>query len=323
MIKRILKIGVLVIIFLGTAGISAYLTLTLIIKSEDTVIVPDLVGKDVVYTLEFLTDLELNTKVKGSEYSNDIPKNHVTFQDPAPGAEIKKGRDVRIIISKGPQRIAMPNLVSLSSQRARLILEENGICMGELSQTYSPRLNKDNIIAQVPPAGAMITRGECAHLLVSLGIRPKAFKMPNLSGLALDEAMISIENAGLSIGEIKSTHRKNKPRNTIVSQKPLHGYRIIEGGTVNLVINKRTKKTGEPAVYRQKFGSLFRHRLENGFLRKRIRVKLNSAGITSDLFDEFVKPGTEIWVLIPLDDDATVFLYENDQLIKTETFDAW
>ena len=179
MIKRILKIAGLVLIFIAAAGISAYLTLTLIIKSEDTVIVPDLVGKDVVYTLEFLTELELNTKVKGSEYSNDIPKNHVTFQDPAPGAEIKKGRDVRIIISKGPQRIAMPNLISLSSQRARLILEENGVCLGEMSQTYSSRLNKDSIIAQVPTAGTITTRDECANLLVSLGNRPKAHKMPN------------------------------------------------------------------------------------------------------------------------------------------------
>lgn len=311
------------LIFIAAAGISAYLTLTLIIKSEDTVIVPDLVGKDVVYTLEFLSDLELNTKVKGSEYSDDIPKNHVTFQDPAPGAEIKKGRDVRIIISKGPQRIAMPNLVSLSSQRARLILEENGVCLGELSQTYSPRVNKDNIIAQVPSAGAMITRGECANLLVSLGNRPKAYKMPNLNGLGLDEAMLAIENAGLTIGEIKSTYHKNKPRNTIVSQKPLQGYRVIEGSTVNLVINKRVRKPGGSAIYREKAGTLLRYRLENGFLRRRIRVKLNSAGITSDLFDEFVKPGTEIWVLIPLDEDATVFLYENDRLIKTETFDTW
>ena len=323
MIKRILKIGGLVIIFLAAAGISAYLTLTLIIKSEDTVIVPDLVGKDVVYTLEFLTELELNTKVKGSEYSDDIPKNHVTFQDPGPGAEIKKGRDVRIVISKGPQRIAMPNLVSLSSQRARLILEENGVCLGELSQTYSSRLNKDSIIAQVPLAGATTTRDECANLLVSLGIRPKAYKMPNLHGLALDEAMLSIENAGLTIGEINSTHNKKMARNTIIRQKPLHGFRVIEGSTVNLVINKRTRKTGSSTVYSDKAGSLFRHRLENGFLRRRIRVKLNSAGITSDLFDEYVKPGTEVWVLIPLDDDATVFLYENDRLIKTETFDAW
>ena len=61
------------------AGVSAYFTLTLIIKSEDTVIVPELIGKDVVYALEFLTDLELNTKVKGSEYSENIPKNNVTY----------------------------------------------------------------------------------------------------------------------------------------------------------------------------------------------------------------------------------------------------
>jgi serine/threonine-protein kinase len=322
-ITKLLKISGLLLVFFVAAGVSAYLTLTLIIKSEDKVIVPDLVGKDVVYTLEILTDLELNTKVKGSEYSDGIPKNHVTFQDPAAGAEIKKGRDVRIIISKGPQTIAMPNLFSLSAQRARLILEENGICLGEQTQTYSARLNKDHIIAQVPHAGAMITRGNCADLLISLGSRPKAYKMPNLKGLALDEAMLSLENASLNIGEIKSTFQKSKPRNTIVNQKPLPGYLVIEGDTVNLVINRKAKKPERTDLRRQKSGSLFRHRLENGFLRRRISVKLNSAGITSDLFDDFVKPGTEIWVLIPLDDDATVFLYEDNQLIKTQAFDAW
>jgi eukaryotic-like serine/threonine-protein kinase len=66
------------------------MTLTLIIKSEDTVIVPELIGKDVVSALERLTELELNAKVKGSEYSTEFPKNHVVFQDPQPGSEIKK-----------------------------------------------------------------------------------------------------------------------------------------------------------------------------------------------------------------------------------------
>jgi serine/threonine-protein kinase len=72
-IAKIAKIGGVAFAFVVVAGISAYLTLTLIIKSEDTVIVPDLEGKDVVYALELLTELELNTKVKGSEYTTDIP----------------------------------------------------------------------------------------------------------------------------------------------------------------------------------------------------------------------------------------------------------
>ncbi len=88
MIVKIAKIAAIALAFIFVAGISAYFTLTLIIKSEDTVIVPNLEGKDVVYALELLTELELNTKVKGSEYTADIPKNYVVFQDPQAGAEI-------------------------------------------------------------------------------------------------------------------------------------------------------------------------------------------------------------------------------------------
>ena len=77
MIGRILKIAVFCVVFAILAGISAYFTLSLVIKSEDTVIVPDFIGKDVVYVLEYLTELGLNTKVKGSQYSLDMPKHHV------------------------------------------------------------------------------------------------------------------------------------------------------------------------------------------------------------------------------------------------------
>jgi len=322
-IARILKIAGLAAAFILAAGISAYLTLSLIIQSEDTVIVPDLSGKDVVYALEFLTDLELNTKVKGSEYSEDIPKNHVIFQDPSAGDEIKKGRDVRIIISKGPKRISMPNLIRLTVQQARLILEENGICPGELSQTYSESVEKDYIITQVPSPGSMITRGSCVDFLISQGGRPKAYKMPNLNGQTLNEAILSLEKAHLNIGEIKSSFDKSKLRDVILNQEPLPGYRVITGTTVNLVINRKSLKKGSSVLQAQKFGSLFRYRLQNGFLNRHIRVKLNSAGITTDLFDEFVKPGEEIWLLIPRDNDATVLLYEDDNLVKTETYDAW
>ena len=85
MIPRALKIVALFFVFIFIVAGSAYLTLTLIIKSEDTVVVPDLIGKDVVYVLGLLTDLGLNTKVEGSEYSTKVPKNNVILQDPEPG----------------------------------------------------------------------------------------------------------------------------------------------------------------------------------------------------------------------------------------------
>ena len=323
MIAKITKIAGLGLAFILVAGISAYLTLALIIKSEDTVIVPSLEGKDVVYALELLTELELNTKVKGSEYTADIPKNYVVFQEPQPGAEIKKGRDVKIILSKGPKTVSMPNLLDLSLQQANIILEEYGICQGELSRTYNKKVEKDHIIAQVPSQGTMISRGGCVDLLISMGVQSKAFKMPDLIGLTLEDALQSIEKVNLVIGEIKSSHHKNKPRNIIVKQAPTSGHRVIAASPVSLLINRESKKERPDRPYGQYTASLFSYRLDNGFLKRRIRVSLNSAGFTNDLFDDYVKAGEEIWLLIPRDSEATLFLYENDKLIKTQTYDAY
>jgi len=323
MISRVIKIAVLFFVFILIVGASAYLTLTMIIKSEDTVVVPNLAGKMVVYALELLTDLGLNTKIEGSEYSTEMPKNNVIFQEPEPGSEIKKGRDVRIIISKGPKSILMPNLEKLPIQQARIILEENSLCQGQISSTYSNRIKKDSIIAQVPSAGTMITRNECVNLLVSIGIRPQEYKMPDLKGRFLDSAIPLIENSNLILGKIKLVFYKDKLLNTIIAQEPLSGYLVTEGGTVNLVINKRPGRKGHGDLAGSPAGNFFRYRVNDGFLKRHIRVVLNSFGVSNTIFDEFIQPGEEIWLIIPNNNNTTVFLYEDNKLIKTQVYDDW
>jgi beta-lactam-binding protein with PASTA domain len=321
MITRVLKIGILFFVFILIVGASAYLTLTMIIKSEDTVVVPDLEGKDIVYALELLTDLELNTKVEGSEYNPEIPKNNVIFQEPEPGSEIKKGRDVKIIISKGPKSIRMPNLEKLSVQQARIILEENSLCQGQISSTYSNHMKKDSVIAQVPSPGTTITRNECVNLLVSNGVRPQEYKMPDLKGRLLGSAIPLIENNNLTLGKIKSVFYKNKTLNTIVAQEPLSGYFVTEGGVVDLVINRKPGRKGRDALVGSPGGSLFRYRVNDGFLKKHIRVVLNGFGVSNTIFDEFIQPGEEIWLIIPNNNNSTLFLYEDDKLLKTRVYD--
>jgi beta-lactam-binding protein with PASTA domain len=322
MISRILKFGSLFFLFVLIVGASAYLTLTLIVKSEDTVVVPDLLGKNVVYVLELLTDLGLNTKVKGSEYSTEVPENNVIFQEPEPGAEIKKGRDVRIIISKGAKSILMPNLKGLSLRQARIILEENSLHRGEISSTYSNTIRKDEIIAQVPSQGTMITRCQGVDLLVSMGVRPRVYKMPDLIGLSFNTAITMIENIDLVLGEIKTHFHEGKPLNTVVAQESPSGYYVTQGSTVNIVINRKSIQKGHSYLNESQGVGLFRYRLKDGFLKRHIRVRLNSFGVSADLFDDFMKPGEEIWLLIPRKNDATVFLYEDGELLKTLVYDA-
>jgi len=323
MIAKIAKIAALGLAFLLVAGASAYLTLTLIIKSEDTVIVPDLVGKDVVSALENLTDLQLNTKVNGSEYSQEFPKNHVTFQEPEAGSEIKKDRDVRIIISKGAKTILMPNVVALSEQQARMIMEENDFVRGKLSHTYSTKVEKDHVIVQVPQAGTMISREAKVDILVSSGPKPVKYVMPDLSGQPFDRAVLLIERTNLTVGNIRSNFDKRKARNSIIRQEPLAGYSVNMRSPVHLILNRPSDKAEGDRLHRPLYGSLLQHRLKSGFLKKRIRVELESAEKTADIFDDYIKPGDDIWVLVPRDHDSAVFIFEDDQLVRTRLYEAW
>ncbi len=315
-----MKIAAFGAAFIVIAGVSAYLTLSLIIKSEDTVIVPDFIGKDVVYVLEYLTALGLNTKVKGSHYSSEIPKNHVIHQDPEPGAEIKKGRDVKISISKGRKTLFMPALSGLSTLQARIVLEENDLCQGAVASTFNTAFAKDTVIAQRPMPETVVSRGDCVDMLISLGPRLPAYKMPDLRGLVLEEALLTIEKKALVHGEVQFEFITAKPAERIIDQEPKAGYRVTAQMPVNLVVNRKKTGTGEKGSPGRMSSSLLKYEVDNGFLKRHIRVHLIRSGFSGDIFDDFVRPGREIWLIVPTDKDATVLVYEDEELVRTLSY---
>jgi serine/threonine-protein kinase len=321
MIVRITKILTLFFMFLAITGGTAYLTLTWIIKSEDTVVVPDLVGKDIVHALEMLTDLGLNTKVKGSQYSETFPKNHVMLQEPGPGSEIKKGRDIRIFLSKGSKTVIMPDLIGLSNRQARLVIEENGLCLGQVSSTYyNPSLSKGEIIAQTPLKNRIVDRRQCVNLLMSLGPRPQAFKMSAFDGLSIDEAVVLIERSNLRVGQIRYHFEPGRPENVIIGQKPEPGYRVLAKAAVDLIVNRNQHMAGAPIPLKMQPSGFLIHKLPPGFLKKRVEVRWDSLGISSNLVDELMQPGQELWLLVPTHQISTIFIYEDDTLVKTQVF---
>jgi len=320
MLFRFLKIIALFLCFGIVTGVCAYMTLTFIIKSEGTVTVPDVVGKEVVYTLKTLSDLELNTKVRKFEYNASITANHVIFQEPEAGTVIKKGRDVRLIISKGAQTILMPNLTNLSHRQALIILETNDLDAGIDSRTYHSEIEKDHIITQTPYPNTAIRRNANVDLLISLGRRSQAYMMPELKMSAVSDAVIAIEQINLTLGEIKIKVAKGAPEDVVIQQEPQSGHRVIAKEVVNLLVNRThtTKNIRDWALPRGVI--LFRHRIANGFLKHRIRVQLNGFGVANDLIDDYFSPGEEVWVLVPRNSNITLLLYEDDKLIETRLF---
>jgi len=217
----------------------------------------------------------------------------------------------------------MPNVVALSEQQARMIIEENGFNRGKLTHTYSRTVDKDHVIVQIPRAGTLTTRGAEVDILVSSGPRPVNYLMPELAGHSYDQAVLMIENANLTVGSIRSRFDKQKPRNSILRQEPLAGYSVKASSPVQLLINRPSGKAAGDRLHRPSYGSLLRHRTDSGFLKKRVRVELQNTETTTDIFDDYIKPSNEIWVLVPRDHAATVFIFEDDELVRTRMYEAW
>lgn len=320
MIRKLIKTFVFFITFIMIGGVSAYFTLTFVIKSEGSVIVPNLVDKDIVTVLELLTGLGLNTKIGGAEYNQKIPQDYVISQAIPPGTEIKKGRDIRVILSKGARTVPVPDVTGLSERQARIVLGKAGLDIGKISNTYFEAIERSLIITQSPQAGAEIPRAEPVDLLVSLGPEPHAIAMPEIKGLTLDEAILLIEQNNLILNEIKSVPHETAPIDTIVAQYPAAGNRVFTRSPINVTINRMPKNIiGKMAPLSK--AKLFRYRLNYGFLKKRIRIILNCFGVSNALYDQYMKPGEEIWLLIPARRNATVFLFENEKLIRAQEYE--
>jgi len=321
MFKGLLKFFTLFILFVSAAGAASFVTLTYIIGSEESVVVPDLVGRDVIYVLETLSTMEVNTKVKGSEFSPRIPRNRVIFQDPAPGTRMKRGRDVRIVFSKGPQMMAMPSLKHLSLAEAKIRLTEMGLEFGVTSTLFHAGVDKEAVIAHVPTAGAEVTRGTKVNLLLSNGKKPSTMTMPSLTGKALDQALERIENMGLKVGTITSEAAPSAERNSVLAQSPESGFQVLQGQTVDITINRSPRPDSDSSHPGVTGSRLFTWRVNEGFLKKRVKVQLVGDHHTDTVLDRDALPGEELWVLIPTFERTTLFLYEDGHLKETRFFD--
>lgn len=318
MIRVLLKYAAAVIIFCIIAGLSAFFTLSFVIKSEDTVKVPELEGKNAVEALEILTELGLNTKVKDSEYNDRVAKNHVIKQNPASGDEIKKNRDVTLIISKGPETVTVPDLRGKKQSRAEIILEENGLIPGHISRATFPGAGRDSVIAQSPEPAGKVKRSTPVNLLISTGPAPEPFKMPELTGRFLDEAMLVIDSHKMELDEIKPVYNPEKPENMVTGQAPPSGYKASGDDGVRLMVNRKPgrhdREDGEKNV-------LFSYRVPAGFLKQHVRVEMHCFGTGITLYDGLMEPGRLLWVVVPENAGGAVFLYLNHELVKSSIFD--
>jgi eukaryotic-like serine/threonine-protein kinase len=247
--KSFFRLVLLALTLIVVALVSALTAMRFAIHGRE-VAVPDLVGKT---PQEGRRISELNGfqfEVERQYYSANIPEGRILLQVPPAGTQIRRGWQIRVAESLGPQRVEIPNLLGESERAAEFNILRRGLDVGSVAQIGMPGAPPDQVIAQSPSPSAASIAAPKISLLSAQSPTAQAFVMPSFVGQTLASATAALKDAGLRPGNVTlaapspdnsapapaPTPTTPTPASIIVSQNPAPGGKVVAGDAVNFAV---------------------------------------------------------------------------------------
>lgn len=174
--------------------LSGYFTVSILLKTGETVVCPDVKGKNVDDAKQLVQSKGLSLAVVKYERRNDVPYNHITVQKPEANISTRKGRVVLVIVSEGPELVRVPVLTSYQLEDVERVLKEINVKIEKA--IYVPSAKVGKVITQIPKAGEDIIEGKGITLFV--GEEKKTlYVMPDLKADELLEFSKEMDQKGI------------------------------------------------------------------------------------------------------------------------------
>lgn len=208
------------------------------------VTVPDLRGKPLREAERTLDRLGLELGRGGTLANPRIRAGAVLVQSPLPGQEVTRGAEIRVVLSAGPERHAVPPIAGLTLREARTLLERFGFSV-KVQQMVSDR-DEGTFLGMRPRAGTVAVVPSVVTITVSAG--PPKFPVPSVVALPLGEAETRLRAAGFRLGNVSYDPGSAEALGGVASQRPAAGDSLRRGGAVNVTVSGSDPNPPPPVV---------------------------------------------------------------------------
>jgi len=249
---RFFRFILIVLLLFVVAMFSAIATMHFAIHGAE-VAVPDLRGLTTAEAMRKAASLDLNLSVDNRFYSADMPEGRVLTQSPASGTVVRREWHVRVTQSLGPQRMAIPNVLSQPERAATIAIRRAGLDLGNVARMPYPNTSTGTVIAQNPAPDAEGVERPSLSLLVAdvPALNADGVVMPDLTGQLFSAAASAVTHAGLKLApsievpaavpSIPATGTAQNPispipAGTVVSQTPAPGNRVDSSTPIQLTV---------------------------------------------------------------------------------------
>jgi beta-lactam-binding protein with PASTA domain len=209
----------------------------------DVVTVPDVRKLPLARARRQLERSDLLATVGDSLPNPRVARGEVLAQSPLPGQESAPGTEVRLILSQGREKRAVPAVEGYARSQAERILTSSGFHV-VVVQTPNPRA-AGRVVGTSPAAGTTMEMPGVVRLVLSAG--PPLVPVPTVVGMAEAQARAVLEAAGLGAGDATYELRPDLAEGIVLAQDPVGGDSLRAGWSVRLHLSTQQARP-EPAA---------------------------------------------------------------------------
>ena len=213
------------------AGLTAWFFL---LGPGATATVPSVQGRTQAEAVSAVRKAALDPKVTEA-FSEKVPTGVVISTDPAAGQTVRRGSDVALVVSKGPERYAVPPVVGMTLAEATARIEAVNLAVGKVTKAFDEKVPEGQVVSAKPGPGANLKKGATVALTVSKGRRP--IDVPDLTGKDATIASRQLSALGLKVDATKQQNSDTVAKGKVISQDPRDGT-LFKGDKVTLVVSK-------------------------------------------------------------------------------------
>ena len=261
-----------------------------LIHSRKPQTVPDLRGRSISAALDVIGPLNLGLRKAGIEFDSSVPISSVLRQDPPAGTIVREGKIVKVVVSQGGETVLTPAVVGLPLRNAEMMLRQTQLGLGEVTESYSLKLEKGMVLSQEPKAESSVERGALVALIVSGGQPPADVTlMPDFQRKPISEAEAWAAGAGIQITQTKDPTALF-PFGTILTQSPAPDSIIDDRARVSFTISSRAGKADAAKTATKSL----HYELPQGGTESQVRIVVVDKYGEREVFNGLRKPGSKI-----------------------------
>lgn len=247
-VRGALPLTVSLLLALGAVtlfGFSANLNpIDAILGRPPMVTIPDVIGDAQPRAVADLERVGLVPEVS-TAYSLTAPRGSVISTDPDAGKRIRRGETVAVVVSKGANRVVMPDAVGQMIEQVRVAFDDADVPI-TIDPVHDDRIPEGTVLDQSPGAGTVVTGSDEVRFSVSAG--PRERTVPPVGGLSPDSAGFALGQAGLNVASVIQRDDPSAAIGVTIGTEPGAGTVLAYGTPVNVVVSAGAAPVPVPDV---------------------------------------------------------------------------